>query len=138
MSADSRNTVTLVGGIVDDPETIAGKVVKMRLAVDYAGQDADNKENRSGYFTIKHFLGQTSPNLKFVDDQVTTGKIKKGSQVVISGRLIHNRFSVEGNRRAEVEVHLESLNYVGSRPADGEGAAPAVANRRVEDLPADF
>lgn len=110
MSADPRNTVTLIGGLVDVPELVANdKIARFRIAVDYASSDP---ENRSGYFVGKMFLDD-SFNAKFVRDQMTKENFKKGSQVAIVGRLEHNRYEVDGQKRSDVNIIIEGLSYVG-------------------------
>lgn len=138
MSADSRNTITLAGGIVSDPEVFGDKVAKFRIAIDYAGNDSDTPDNRTGYFVVKHFLGQDVPNLKFIDSQIRDGKLKKGSQVILSGRLVQSRYTANEQRRSDVEIYLESLNYSGSRPDATNGTTAAKETVSIGNLPPEF
>lgn len=120
MSADARNTVTIIGGIVADPEIkFDGRLVQFRLAVDYAGNDSVNPENKSGYFTVKYFANDANPNTKFVFAQVQDGKMAKGSQgIAVVGRLQHERWETDGNKRDMITIMAENITYVGAKAAD--------------------
>lgn len=133
MSADARNTVTLIGGIVADPELKAdGKLAQFRMAVDYAGNDAVNNDNKSGYFTVKYWKDDTNPNSKFVFGQIEAGNLKKGSQgIAIVGRLQDERWESDGQKRSQVTIVAENMTYTGSAPK----AAADTAAGTTENVP---
>lgn len=134
MSADARNTVNLLGGLVDTPEEIAGgKVLRARLAVDYAGNDSANKDNRTGYFTLKIFQNDGT---KFIFDQFAKGNLKKGSQIAIVGRLEHSRWSTDDGNRSEVQIVVESMSYIGGgspRTTDDTAGVAETAQATTEN-----
>lgn len=125
MAADPRNLVVLTGGLVDTPEPFgSGTGVTLRLGVDRAGTDADNKDNTSGYFSVKVFTKSDSPNAKFVTGQLDAGNFKKGTKLQVLGRLQHERFTTkDGTKTSRVTVIAETINYAGAKPDGGDTAA---------------
>lgn len=132
MSADPKNNGTLICGLVADPELVNdGKIAKLRVAADYAGRDAADPENRSGYFDVVLYKNDNDQNSKFVFGQITDGKMKKGSQVALVYRLNQSRWKADdGGGRNRVELVAEALTYVGgARQTEGgseggEGGSP--------------
>lgn len=49
--------------------------------------------------------------------------MRKGSAILISGRLQQRSWEQEGQKRSKVEVVVEDFNFVGGN--DGGGSAPA-------------
>lgn len=147
---DPRNVIVLSGGIVADPERPTDKIVKFRLAVDYAGREKDS-DDRSGYFDVVYYLNDENQNSKFVKGQLDQGNFKKGSSISIVGRLEHDRFKTkEGNKASRVQIVADAISYYGRKPAEGGGTpasnggnkpAAQPANQGSDDLmpaPADF
>jgi single-stranded DNA-binding protein len=146
---DPRNVVVLSGGLVADPEKPTEKIVKLRLAVDYAGRDKDS-DDRSGYFDVTYYLNDDNPNAKFVKGQLEQGNLKKGSSISIVGRLEHDRFKTkDGTKASRVQIVADAISYFGraSKPADaatnGGGAQtpaaqPAAGEPDLLPAPADF
>lgn len=118
---DPKNTVNLTCGIVVDPEVISDKIIKFRVAVDYSASDKGS-DNNSGYFDIVYYISDTS-NSKFVANQVSQGKMKKGSQIQILGRLVQERYkSQDDSPRSRVVVTAEAISYAGSaKPQTSSG-----------------
>src|SRR5690606_34106654 len=103
---DPRNVVSLTGGVVADPEVVgeSGNIIKLRVAVDFSGQEK-NSDNKSGYFDVTYYANNTdNRNVRFVKDQVTSGKLKKGSQISLLGRLVQERWTTDDKRGARVVV----------------------------------
>lgn len=114
---DPKNFVGLSFGLVAEPETVAdGKIIKLRGAADYAGQEKGT-DNRSGYFDITFFVND-NPNAKFVSDQVAKGNFKKGSQLQLVGRLVQERWETDGKKNSKVVIVAEAITY-----ASGGGGA---------------
>lgn len=114
---DPRNIVNLTAGIVSDPELVAnGNILKFRIAVDYAGSEKGAGVS-SGYFDIVYYLKDgsdfASKNASFVAKQVSEGKMKKGSQIQILGRLIQERWQQDSQNRSKIVVVAEALTYAG-------------------------
>lgn len=150
---DPRNVVVLSGGLVADPEKPTEKIVKLRLAVDYAGRDKDNPDDRSGYFDVTYYLNDDNPNTKFVRGQLDQGNLKKGSSISVVGRLEHDRFKTkEGQKASRVQIVADAISYFGraSKPAETPttaganggaqtpAAQPAAGEPDLLPAPADF
>jgi len=123
---DPKNHGSLIGGLVADPEMVNdGKIARLRIAADYAGNDRDNTDNKSGYFNVTYFLNNDDSNTKFVKSQIDKGNLKKGSQVHIIYRLIQDRWSKEGQKNSAVTLVAEALTYAGSgqKPEGGESSS---------------
>lgn len=142
MAIDPRNFGHLTGRFVADPEILQGKVVKFSMAADYAGVDADNKDNRSGFFDCVMFLRDDNPNTKFVKGQIDAGNMKKGSSVEVLYSLSHNRWSdKDGNRRSKVELIVESIAYAGSKQdgsSSSQGSTSSSSGGGNASVPSEF
>lgn len=116
---DPRNVVSLTAGIVADPELVNDRIAKIRVAVDYAGSEKGSSGS-SGYFDIVYYLKDgddySSKNANFVHNQITSKKMKKGSQVQLVGRLVQERWKQDDSNRSRVVIVAESISYVGSAP----------------------
>lgn len=137
MSLDPRNVGTIVGGLTTDPELINENILKLRVAVDYAGNDRVQTDNKSGYFNVTYFLNNDTPNTKFVANQVREGKMKKGSQVHILYRLVQDRWEQDGQNRQAVTLVAESLTYAGSAPRT-ETATSTASSTEAANVPDEF
>jgi hypothetical protein len=134
---DPKNITTITAGVVADPELINDKIAKFRIALDYAGSEKDSESN-SGYFDVTYYLkdkeGFIGKNASFVHGQITGGKMKKGSQISIIGRLFQERWSQDGTKRSKIVIIAEHVSYAagGAKPADGaasaSGSAPKYAS----------
>jgi len=136
---DPRNLVNLTAGIVADPEIIKDKIAKFRVAIDYAGSEKDGDSN-VGYFDITYFLKSgndfTNKNTSFIHTQITDGKMKKGSQISIIGRMVQERWKQDDVNRSKVVVIAEHIGYASnsnSKPADASTSVPKQANASVPD-----
>lgn len=115
---DPRNNVILTAGIVSDPELVAnGNIAKFRIAVDFAGSEKGAGVT-SGYFDVTYYLKDgtdfATKNASFVSNQINEGKMKKGSQIQLVGRLVQERWQQEGSARSKIVIVAEALTYVGS------------------------
>lgn len=120
----AKNCVTITGGVVADPEVINDNILKIRFAVDFAGNDRSQTGSSSGYFDVTYFMNtdDNPRNAKFVRSQIEDGKLKKGSQISILGRLMQDRWPGEGEKSGGQKVYIvaESIDYAGgSRPVEG-------------------
>lgn len=119
---DAKNVVTISGGVVSEPEIINDKIAKFRMAVDYAGSEKGS-QNNSGYFDVVYYLKDgndfANSNAKFIHNQVTSGKLKKGSPIQLIGRLVQERWQQDNNNRSRVVIVAESVSYAGSSYSKG-------------------
>lgn len=121
---DPRNNVNLTFGVVADPEVINDNILKLRVAVDYAGSEKGG--STSGYFDVTYYLNNddNQRNAKFVKSQIDAGNIKKGTQLQGIGRLVQERWTTDDKKGQRVTIVAESLTYAGSAPKkDGESSA---------------
>ena len=140
---DPKNTVNITAGIVSDPETVAnGNIIKLRVAIDYAG-NKKGTGTTSGYFDVVYYTKDgndfASKNAAFVSKQISEGKMKKGSQVQIVGRLVQERWTQDNQNRSKIVIVAEALTYVGSnyQKSDG-GSAPAATKQASNNVPDEF
>ena len=125
---DPKNLINLTCGIVADPEFPTENILKLRVAVDFAGSEKGEKAS-SGYFNVTYFLNGDNPrNADFVRNQIKDGKMKKGSQVQLTGRLMQERWSDDNGKREKVVIIAEGITYAGgNRPADATDGATTPA-----------
>lgn len=128
---DPRNIINVTGGVVSDAEIINDKILKFRLAVDYAGSEKGS-DNTSGYFDVVYYLKDgsnfTTKNSSFIHAQVTAGKMKKGAKIQIVGRLVQERWRQDDANRSRVVVVAEHISYAaaagsGSKSSDAPAAS---------------
>jgi single-stranded DNA-binding protein len=141
---DPQNLVTISGGIVADPESVAdGRIMKIRLGVDYAGSEKDTNNN-SGYFDVVYYLKDgndyANKNAAFVAKQVNEGKMKKGTTVNVIGRLVQERWKQDEQSRSRIVIVAEHMTY-GQRAAgksDSDNTASAAKPAANNSVPASF
>jgi single-stranded DNA-binding protein len=136
---DPKNMVTLTAGIVADPEVINDKIAKFRIAIDYAGSEKGS-QSTSGYFDVTYYLkdanGYINKNASFIHNQITDGKMKKGSQVSIIGRLVQERWQQDNSNRSKVVVIAEHMAYAANsspKSSDASSGSPKTANASVPE-----
>lgn len=127
---DPKNVVSLTCGVVSDPEIVAEKIVKFRVGADYSASDK-NSDNNSGYFDVVYYLGDSS-NSKFLSNQLSQGKMKKGSQIQVLGRLVQERYKAQDDSpRSRVVIVAEAVTYAGSprtQTSSSSTTTPAAAS----------
>lgn len=138
---DPKNMVNMTAGIVADPEIINDKIAKIRVAVDYAGSEKGS-QSTSGYFDVTYYLKDTNgfanKNASFVHSQITGGKMKKGSQISLIGRLLQERWQQDNQNRSKVVIVAEHIAYATSaRPADKADNGSS-ASASVTSVPEEF
>lgn len=123
---DPQNLVNISGGLVADPEVINERILKMRVALDYAGSEKDS-DNKSGYFDVVYYLkdnaGFTGKNASFVASQISDGKMKKGSSIAIIGRLMQERWKEDGKSRSKTVIVAEHVTYASRASNNGNGTS---------------
>lgn len=122
---DPKNMVNLTAGVVADPEIINDRIAKFRIAVDYAGSEKGS-QSTSGYFDVTYYLkdneGFVNKNASFIHGQITGGKLKKGSQVSIIGRLLQERWQQDNQNRSKIVVVAEHMAYAANSSPKGDGS----------------
>ena len=111
------NRVVLVGNLTRDPElraTAAGtSVCRMRIACSTSWRNRETGEidERPNYFDVTAFGASGEACARF---------LAKGRPVAVDGRLEwHEWQNSDGEARQAVGVVADSVQFLGSRPADG-------------------
>lgn len=132
---DPKNIVNLTCGLVADPESVAdGKILKFRVAVDFAGQEKGS-DNKSGYFDVTYYNNGDNPNSKFVASQVEKQNFKKGTQLQILGRLVQERWETEKGKGQRAVIVAESMTYASSVNPNAT-AKPSSSSSGSDESPA--
>jgi single-stranded DNA-binding protein len=138
---DPRNLLNLIGGVVSDPELINDKILKFRLAVDYAGSEKGS-DNTSGYFDVVYYLkdnsGFAGKNASFIHGQVTSGKIKKGTKLHLIGRLVQERWRQDDQNRSRTVIVAEHASYVASSGNGAGGKTDSASGSGSSSVPDSF
>jgi single-stranded DNA-binding protein len=125
---DPQNLVNISGGVVADPDIINDNILKLRVALDYAGSEK-NSDNKSGYFDVVYYLkdqtGFANKNASFVSNQIAEGKMKKGSSVSIIGRLLQERWKQDEKNQSKVVIVAEHITYGQRSNSNGNGNGTA-------------
>jgi len=113
MSYDTNN-LTIVGRLTRDPESAFtqnnNQYTKFSIANNQGNADDPNSVN---FFDVITW-NKTA--------EVCAQYIKKGSQVVITGKLTQNRFQdKDGNNRSKVEIIGYSVQFVGGKSDNAGG-----------------
>jgi single-stranded DNA-binding protein len=129
---DPKNVINLTAGVVADPEMINDKIAKFRVAVEYAGSEKGS-QSTAGYFDVTYYLkdseGFVNKNASFIHSQITGGKMKKGSQISIIGRLLQERWQQDNQNRSKVVVIAEHIAYAASSaPKSSENKSESSSN----------
>ena len=132
MAATNINRVVLTGNLTRDPElrsTNTGtSVCSLRIACNTRRRSAAGDwEDKPNYFDVTVWGAQGENCSRF---------LSKGRPVAIDGRLEWREWEDQnGNKRQNVEIIAESVQFLGSR--DGSGAVQGNGITARSDVPAD-
>ncbi|MBR3270091.1 single-stranded DNA-binding protein [Candidatus Saccharibacteria bacterium] len=125
----------ITGNLTRDPElrttTSGTNVCSFSVAVNrtFKGADGENKEDVSYIDCVA--WGKLG--------EVISNYAKKGSSVLVSGRLSQRSFEgKDGVKRSRTEVVAEDFNFIGSNPASRDGGSYSSASAPAEDAPVDI
>ena len=130
----------ITGNLTRDPElrttTSGTNVCSFSVAVNrtFKGADGENKEDVSYIDCVA--WGKLG--------EVISNYAKKGSSVLVSGRLSQRSFEgKDGVKRSRTEVVAEDFNFIGSNPAsrDGGSYSPSSSSSEADtsvDIPTDI
>jgi len=145
VSLDPRNFGHINCGLVADPEMFGdGKVLRLRVAANFAANDRINPDNNSGYFDVTYFMNDDNPNTKFVKGQVEQGNFKKGTSLQILYRLNQDRWEKDGQKYSKVVLIAETIAYgnTGGRSNEGSQASASSGGSSsgsdVAEVPVEF
>lgn len=113
------NKVVLMGNLTRDPElrtTPTGQnVASFSLAVNRSWKNAAGEQQEAVDYIDCNIWGKPA--------EIITQYMKKGSGILVSGRLQQRSWEQEGQKRSKVEVVVEDFNFVGGGDRDGGGAS---------------
>ncbi len=131
----------ITGNLTRDPElrttTSGTNVCSFSVAVNrtYKGADGENKEDVSYIDCVA--WGKLG--------EVISNYAKKGSGVLVSGRLSQRSFEgKDGVKRSRTEVVAEDFNFIGTNPASRDGGSSSYSssasssNEASVDIPTDI
>ena len=123
--SEGLNRVHLLGNLGADPElrqTQGGAVLNLRLATTETWIDKDSREKkeRTDWHSVT-LWGKRGEALASI--------LRKGSQLLVEGRLSTSSYEKDGQKRYKTEVVATNVVLVGGKPRTGDGA-PAAAPAR--------
>lgn len=131
------NKVVLMGNLTRDPElrtTPNGQnVASFSLAVNRSWKNASGETQEAVDYIDCNVWGKPA--------EIITQYMRKGSGILVSGRLQQRSWEQEGQKRSKVEVVVEDFNFVGGS-GDGGGSnagasasssAPAASTKKKDE-----
>jgi single-strand DNA-binding protein len=113
------NKVVLMGNLTRDPElrtTPNGQnVASFSLAVNRSWKNAAGEQQEAVDYIDCNIWGKPA--------EIINQYMKKGSGILVSGRLQQRSWEQEGQKRSKVEVVVEDFNFVGGGAGDGGGSS---------------
>jgi single-strand DNA-binding protein len=136
------NKVVLMGNLTRDPELRAipsgQNVASFSLAVNRSWKNAAGEQQEAVDYIDCTIWGKPA--------EIITQYMKKGSGILVSGRLQQRTWEQEGQKRSKVEVVVEDFNFVGGDRGDSgssyqpsESSAPSkpAAKSSKDEAPAE-
>lgn len=115
------NKVVLMGNLTRDPELRAipsgQNVCSFSLAVNRTWKNASGEQQEAVDYIDCNIWGKPA--------EIINQYMKKGSGILVSGRLQQRSWEQEGQKRSKIEVVVEDFNFVGGGPGDGGGSSSA-------------
>lgn len=112
------NKVVLMGNLTRDPElrtTPNGQnVCSFSLAVNRSWKNAQGEQQEAVDYIDCNIWGKPA--------EIINQYMKKGSGILVSGRLQQRSWEQEGQKRSKVEVVVEDFNFVGGA-GDASGSS---------------
>jgi single-strand DNA-binding protein len=112
------NKVVLMGNLTRDPELRAipsgQNVASFSLAVNRSWKNAAGEQQEAVDYIDCTIWGKPA--------EIITQYMKKGSGILVSGRLQQRTWEQEGQKRSKVEVVVEDFNFVGGDRGDSSGS----------------
>jgi len=128
MGADT-NTVVIAGRLTRDPELRAvgsTSVASLRLASNSSKKVGDNWEDVAGFFNVSVWGSQGENVARFCS---------KGSQVVVTGRLVWREWEKDGVKRQEVGVTASQVQFVGGKSDRPAAVAEVPIESEFDEVP---
>jgi single-stranded DNA-binding protein len=112
---------------------VTDNIAKFRVAVDYAGSEKGS-DNSTGYFDVTYYLNseENKRNCEFVRNQISSGKLSKGSQIRLIGRLVQERWSTDDKKSSKVVIVAENITYASRGRSEGTTSGTQAATTSTE------
>jgi len=127
------NKVFLIGNLTRDPElryTGSGKAVcNFDLAVNQSYKDAASNETKKDTLFIRISVWNKMA-------EICAEYLKKGSKVLVEGRLRMNSWESEGKTRTKIDAQAQRVQFLDARAAPSE-TAPEVPEEPEESQAVD-
>lgn len=126
------NKVVLMGNLTRDPElrtTPSGQnVTSFSLAVNRSWKNAQGETQEAVDYIDCNVWGKPA--------EIVNQYMKKGSGILVSGRLQQRSWEQEGQKRSKVEVVVEDFNFVGGDRDGGSGSTGSSSSSSSSSKPA--
>ncbi len=113
------NKTILMGNLTRDPElrTIPSgqQVASFSLAVNRSWRNADGQQQEAVDYIDCNAWGKPA--------EIINQYMRKGSGILVSGRLQQRSWEQDGQKRSKVEVVVEDFNFVGGGNDGGSGGS---------------
>lgn len=125
------NKVVLMGNLTRDPELRTtpngANVASFSLAVNRSWKNAQGEQQEAVDYIDCNIWGKPA--------EIINQYMKKGSGLLVSGRLQQRSWEQEGQKRSKVEVVVEDFNFVGggdgSRSDSGSDSASSTTESKA-------
>jgi len=125
------NKVVLMGNLTRDPELRStpngSQVASFSLAINRTWKNASGEQQEAVDYIDCNIWGKPA--------EIITQYMKKGSGLLVSGRLQQRSWEQEGQKRSKVEVVVEDFNFVGGG-GDNSGGSYQKSAPAAEPAPA--
>lgn len=128
-----ENDVRLIGHLGDDPDTRYTQggmaITQIRLATTRRFKDRDgNKQEETSWHRVK-FFGTSA--------ELAGEYLRKGSQVLVTGRIHYSEYEKDGVKKYGTEIHAEGMKFLDKKPeGQRERSAPAQRQAPQREAPA--
>ncbi len=118
------NKVVLMGNLTRDPElraTPSGQnVCSFSLAVNRSWKNAAGEQQEAVDYIDCNIWGKPA--------EIINQYMKRGSGILVSGRLQQRSWEQEGQKRSKIEVVVEDFNFVGGGNDGGGGSSSSTSS----------
>lgn len=123
------NKVVLMGNLTRDPElrtTPSGQnVASFSLAVNRSWKNANGEQQEAVDYIDCNIWGKPA--------EIINQYMKRGSGILVSGRLQQRSWEQEGQKRSKVEVVVEDFNFVGGGNDSGGSGGGSYSSASSND-----
>lgn len=115
------NKVILTGNLTRDPELRATREGNPVLTLGIAVNDRRRNPQTGEWEDCPNFVDCVLFGNRA--DALST-RLAKGAKVVVEGRLRYSSWERDGQKRSKIEVIVDEIEFMSSRPATGLGETP--------------